>query len=47
MAECFICNGSEAGYDLVENPSLFSLETLLARTRETHAFKDVSVQSFV
>ena len=47
MNECIICNGSESSNVHVEDPSINSLENVLARARERHKFNDTSVLDFV
>ena len=47
MNECIICNGSESSNVYVEDPSINSLENVLARARERHKFKNTSVLDFV
>ena len=47
MNECIICNGSESSNDYGEDPSINSLENVLARARERYKFEDISVSDFV
>ena len=47
MTECIICNGSESSNNYVEDPSINSLENLLASASERHKLKDTIMLDFV